>query len=61
MLLCIRHNLGCYDQRVETQIDIKSDVPYRLKQIEGDALELKLIFTPGTSKRAPVRLHLRLV
>lgn len=45
------------DQRVEPQIDVKSDVPYRLKQIAGDALELKLTLTPGTATEFGVEVH----
>ncbi|MEZ6077347.1 MAG: GH32 C-terminal domain-containing protein [Pirellulaceae bacterium] len=46
-----------YDQRVETQIDVKSDAPYRLKQIEGDALELNVALKPGTAAQFGVEVH----
>ncbi|MBI2477821.1 MAG: GH32 C-terminal domain-containing protein [Planctomycetia bacterium] len=36
-----------YDERSESQLNVKSDIPYRLKEIAGDALELKVSLQPG--------------
>ena len=46
-----------YDECSETQFIVKSGVPYRLKQIGGDALELSVTLQPGTAREFGIEVH----
>lgn len=46
-----------YDERSETQLDLNSDVPYRLKEIAGDALELHVSLNPGEAAQFGIEVY----
>ena len=45
-----------YDESSKTNLTVKSDAPTTLKDIAGDALELKLTIEPGTAKEFGVEV-----
>ena len=45
------------DEKRETDLTVKSDGIYRLKEIAGDAIELKAAFGPSTAKQYGVHVY----
>jgi sucrose-6-phosphate hydrolase SacC (GH32 family) len=46
-----------YDERSEAHLTVKSDVPYRLKEIAGDTLELKVSLKPGSATQFGIEVY----
>jgi beta-fructofuranosidase len=46
-----------YDGKSESNITLRSDVPHKLRELAGDALELMITFQPGTAKEFGVKVY----
>ena len=46
-----------HDEKSEAGITVKSDAPYKLKDIAGDTLEVKVVMKPGAAKQLGVRVY----
>lgn len=45
------------DEKTESNITVKSDSNYRLKEIAGDTIEMRLVIQPGSAKQFGVQVY----